>query len=156
MADLESKIRKQIEFYFGDSNFPKDKFLRAQAAQNEQGYVAIATLLTFKKMTSICDDPVKIVAAIKDSDFVDVNQEGTMIKRKSPLPENDTSAQRTIYAKGFVPGTSIEDIGAKFAHIGKVLSVRIRKFADKKPKPSALIEFSTVEEAKKLLLKRSK
>jgi len=105
-------------------------------------------------MTSICDDPVKIVAAIKDSDFVDVNQEGTMIKRKSPLPENDTSSQRTIYAKGFVPGTSIEDIGAKFAHIGKVLSVRIRKFADKKPKPSALIEFSTVEEAKKAVTEK--
>src|SRR5690606_13007699 len=32
-----NKVRKQVEFYFGDSNFPRDKFLRAQAALNEEG-----------------------------------------------------------------------------------------------------------------------
>lgn len=33
----KAQIKKQVEFYFGDSNFPKDKFLRAQAALNEEG-----------------------------------------------------------------------------------------------------------------------
>jgi hypothetical protein len=34
---LQDKVREQVEFYFSDSNFPKDKFLRSQAAQNEEG-----------------------------------------------------------------------------------------------------------------------
>jgi len=151
MADENTQIKKQIEFYFGDSNFPKDKFLRAQAAQNEEGYVSIATLITFSKLKALNVDIAKAIESVKDSESVVVNPEGTMIKRKNPLPENDTSSQRTIYAKGFVPGTSIDDISAKFAHVGKVLSVRIRKFADKSPKPSAFIEFSNPEEAAKAI-----
>lgn len=42
MADnqaLKNSIRKQVEFYFSDSNYPKDKFLRSQAAQNDQGCI---------------------------------------------------------------------------------------------------------------------
>jgi lupus La protein len=37
MADLKEKILKQVEFYFSDSNYPKDKFLRTQAAHDEEG-----------------------------------------------------------------------------------------------------------------------
>ena len=39
MADLKEKIQKQIEFYFSDSNYPRDKFLRSLAAQNEEGCI---------------------------------------------------------------------------------------------------------------------
>lgn len=35
--ELASKVLKQVEFYFSDSNFPKDKFLRAQAALDAEG-----------------------------------------------------------------------------------------------------------------------
>ena len=30
-----AEIKKQIEFYFGDSNFPRDKWLRKKAEQDE-------------------------------------------------------------------------------------------------------------------------
>lgn len=35
--ELAQKIRKQVEFYFNDSNFPKDKFLRGEAEKNPEG-----------------------------------------------------------------------------------------------------------------------
>jgi hypothetical protein len=38
MANL-AEIKKQVEFYFSDSNYPKDKFLRAQAALNDEGCI---------------------------------------------------------------------------------------------------------------------
>ena len=40
MADssgLQAKIKSQVEFYFGDSNFRRDKFLRAKADADPQG-----------------------------------------------------------------------------------------------------------------------
>jgi lupus La protein len=37
--DLDStqaqKLKKQLEFYFSDSNFPRDRFLRSKAAEND-------------------------------------------------------------------------------------------------------------------------
>jgi hypothetical protein len=42
MADRQATldtVRKQVEFYFSDSNYPKDKFLRSQAAQNDEGCI---------------------------------------------------------------------------------------------------------------------
>jgi len=148
MSDLNSKILKQVEFYFSDSNFPRDKFLRAQAALNEEGYVPIATLSTFNRMKELTTDSKVVAAALKTSKVVEVNADGTMLKRKNPLPETDDSNQRTIYAKGLATqGVSIEELANLFSKYGTVLSVRIRKDKAKNPKDSAFIEFSSPEEA---------
>lgn len=37
VADIENKILKQVEFYFGDANLPRDKFLLEKAGENGQG-----------------------------------------------------------------------------------------------------------------------
>lgn len=34
---LDEKIRKQLEFYFGDSNLSRDRFLRQQIDGSEEG-----------------------------------------------------------------------------------------------------------------------
>ena len=36
-SDLENKIIRQVEFYFGDSNIVKDKFLLEEIRKNNQG-----------------------------------------------------------------------------------------------------------------------
>jgi len=149
-TDLDKKILHQVEFYFSDSNFPKDKFLRAQASQNEEGYVPIATVATFKRMKELTPDVKKITEIMRSSSELDVSSDGLMVKRKNPLPELDTSLDRTIYAKGFPSsdGVTIDEIAEVFKPYGKVLSVRIRKTLEKKSKDSAFIEFSSAEEAK--------
>jgi len=38
-SDLAKKIKKQVEFYFSDSNFPKDKFLRAESEKHAEGCI---------------------------------------------------------------------------------------------------------------------
>jgi len=151
MADLESRILKQVEFYFGDSNFAKDKFLRSLAAQTEEGYVLIATLLTFSRLKAICDDVAKITEVLKKSEILQVNAEGTHVKRRSPLPDKDDTLDRSIYTKGWKDGATIEEIEEILSKLGKVNSVRIRKNKDKTPKNSAFVEFSTVDEAKSVL-----
>jgi len=146
--DLLGKVQIQVEFYFSDSNFPRDKFLRAVAAQNEDGYVPIATLATFNRLKTLSQDVAQIALSVKDSQIVEVNSDGTMVKRKQPIPDQDNINERTLYVKGWKEGTSMEEMAETFKTYGKVLSVRIRRMKDKKPKGSSFIEFATSEEAK--------
>ena len=34
-----AKVKKQVEFYFSDSNFPRDKFLRTEASKDPDGCI---------------------------------------------------------------------------------------------------------------------
>lgn len=36
-TELSAKVRKQVEFYFSDSNLPTDKFMQAQIAADPEG-----------------------------------------------------------------------------------------------------------------------
>lgn len=151
---MEDQIRKQVEFYFSDSNYPKDKFLRAQAAQNEEGYIPLDVLSTFQRLKKLTTEKTVIAEALKKSpenQSYELNPEGTMVKRKKPLPEEDITVARSIYSKGWPAGTSIDDIEATLTPFSKVLCVRIRKDLQKKPKNSAFIELSTEEDAKKFV-----
>jgi len=151
MADRQATkdtVRKQVEFYFSDSNYPKDKFLRSQAAQNDGGWVSISIIATFTRMKKISEDVELIKEAVKESTILEVSSDGQNVRRTAPLPETDTSIARTIYAKGFPEaGYTIEDVESVFGKFGKVLSVRIRKMKDGKQKPSAFIEYATPEDA---------
>ena len=43
-------VLRQIEYYFSDSNFPKDKFLMAEVAKSEEGWVDLTTIANFNKV----------------------------------------------------------------------------------------------------------
>lgn len=42
---LENKIIKQVEFYFSDSNLPRDKFLRSLVANHPEGCMFVLNFL---------------------------------------------------------------------------------------------------------------
>ena len=145
-------IKKQVEFYFSDANYRKDTFLRCAAENDAEGFVPISTLLTFNKLKSLTQNESDVAAALKDSTEVVVSEDGSRIRRKDALPENDTSKTRTLYVKGYPiddPDVSIESIQKDFSIFGKVLMVRCRKDPHtKKFKGSCFIEFSSEEEMK--------
>lgn len=148
MADLAG-IKKQVEFYFSDSNYRKDAFLRQSAEADSEGFVPISILLTFNKLKQLTTDVAVVADALKDSDTVVINSTGDKLKRATPLPDVDTSAERTLYVKGYpVDDTevTIESIAAQFSAYGKVNMVKLRKTIEKTFKGSALVEFSTAEE----------
>lgn len=150
---MAAQIKKQVDFYFSDSNFRKDAFLRSAAEKDAEGFIPIDTLLTFNKLKAMTTDAAAVAAAMEGSDIVVVSDCKTKLRRKEPLPMDDNSKQRTLYVKGFPTeeDISIEDIEAKFSDFGKVLMVRIRREnnAEKKFKGSAFIEFSTEAEMQK-------
>lgn len=146
-------IRKQVEFYFSDANYRKDTFLRCAAENDAEGFVPISTLLTFNKLKALTQDEAEVAAALKDSSEVVVSEDGSRIRRKDALPENDTSKSRTLYVKGYPTDdekVTIESIQEDFSIFGKVLMVRCRKDPHtKKFKGSCFIEFSSEEEMTK-------
>jgi lupus La protein len=82
-----AEILKQVEFYFSDANLPRDKFLwtLTQSDPQNQGWVQIKQIASFKRMQRF--QPLEnIVAALRQSkDLLEVNSEGTAVRRKVPL-----------------------------------------------------------------------
>eukprot|EP01123_Difflugia_compressa_P007852 TRINITY_DN2198_c1_g1_i1.p1 TRINITY_DN2198_c1_g1~~TRINITY_DN2198_c1_g1_i1.p1 ORF type:complete len:436 (-),score=128.60 TRINITY_DN2198_c1_g1_i1:49-1356(-) len=156
-SDVAKKLKKQLQFYFSDSNYINDKFLRSKAAEND-GYIPISVFITFNRVKILTVDVGLITAVLKTCEELEVLND--KVKRKSKLPEVDTSLLRSIYAKGFPTDGSanIDTIMEKFASSGlqgSVLSVRLRYLPDKTFKGSGYIEFEKEEDAKKFIAQKT-
>jgi len=95
------KLRKQIEYYFGNFNLPCDRFMNKVIKENKDGWFPAETLLKFRKIKDAEVGLCEIVEACMDSKVVKVNDAQTHIKRKYPLKGSSWINERTIQAKGF-------------------------------------------------------
>lgn len=152
----EKNIREQVEYYFSDANFPRDKFLRGKCEQGEDGFCDIEVLLTFNNLKKLGATVESISTAVCDSDVVVLDDTKKRVKRKHPLPEKSEWKSRTIYAKGWVAGSeepSVQSVKALFSPSGDVSSVRWRRWKDPDEsrhfKGSIFIEFATAEMAER-------
>jgi len=169
----ESKAKsvlRQVEFYFSDSNLPRDKFLRETAEQSDDGLVSLALICSFSRMKShlgldasvkpetVPEETVLAVAEVlRRSPVLRVSEDGKKIGRASELlkPEEiiEQVDSRTVAASPLPYNVKLEDVQSFFAQYAKVNSVRLpRHIANKKHFcGTALVEFSEEEEAKKVL-----
>ncbi|CAG8457486.1 14540_t:CDS:2 [Dentiscutata heterogama] len=150
-------ILEQVEYYFGDKNFPKDKFLNELCSKDPERWVPLAIVRQFRKMQVYKDDALIVEALRESPEILEVDGSGTKIRRKTPIrlpiPEYIKSGPmwKSIYAKGFDTTNqpsqkSIEDF---FKKHGKVVKVTARK-NNEKFKGSYFIQFEKHEEAKKI------
>lgn len=100
--DLEQKIIKQIDYYFGDINLPRDKFLQEKIKEDE-GWVPVEVLLTFKRLASLSEDPAVIAAAVEKSEskLVLVNEDKNKLRRnpEQPVPEQTEERKQELMKK---------------------------------------------------------
>ncbi|KAI9754829.1 MAG: hypothetical protein M1815_005400 [Lichina confinis] len=159
------EIRKQVEFYFSDSNLPADKFLLGQVGGTANNSVKIKLLHSFKRMRRF--QPFEaVVAALKESKMLEVIDDES-VRRKVPLTKEamgttakegkkiieDKTLPRSVYAKGFgdeTPTTQFE-IEAFFAQYGPTNALRLRRTTTGLFKSSVFVEFSN-EEAQQAFL----
>lgn len=164
-------IRKQVEFYFSDSNLPMDKFLFGKVGGSENNPVELDIIRSFKRMRHF--EPLEaIVDALRESKKVKLVDNDTKVQRLEPLPESadngvdgksgnkdhirvfeDKAMPRSVYVKGFgqeAPSTQF-DVEAWFAQYGPTNAIRLRRADDKVFKGSVFAEFETEELAKKFL-----
>jgi len=158
---LEKKIQHQLEFYLGDVNLRKDKFLLEQIKKNDKGYIDIGIFLNFNKIKLLLksvqehQDKLNMLAeAVISSEVLKVNNSRTKIKRKIPFTEHlDQKAEeeidkRTVYIENFPEDINHEMIGKIFSKCGKVLHVSLPKYAESKTfKGFGFVEFSNEDEA---------
>ncbi|KAF5718121.1 hypothetical protein FMUND_5413 [Fusarium mundagurra] len=158
VTDDPEAIRKQVEFYFGDWNFPQDKFMWESCGGSENKPMKVKTIHSFKRMRTF--QPYSaVIAALKDSKFLELSgEEGEeVVKRKTPYqpmnaPKSKVEAA-TVYVKGFgdeAPNTQF-DLESFFAQFGEVKGLKLRRTNEGLFKGSVFVTFADEDEANKFL-----
>lgn len=148
-----SDVVKQVEFWFGDVNLQKDRFLREQIEKTRDGYVDISLLLSFNKMKKLTTDAKLIARALKNSSVVELNLEGTKIRRRLPLGEQPQDVdERTVYVELLPKTVNHSWIERVFGKCGNVVYISIPRYKSTgDPKGFAFVEFETKEQAEKAI-----
>ncbi|KAJ8921033.1 hypothetical protein NQ315_015829 [Exocentrus adspersus] len=160
--DLDQQIIRQIEYYFGDINLPKDKFLQEKIKEDE-GWVPLEVLLTFKRLAALSTDTEVIAAAVEKSEIklVEVSEDRKKLRRnpEKPAPEMDDERRkelmkRTAYAKGFPLDEELNSI-LTFLEAYGIESCTRRSSKDHKFKGSCFIIFKDVDKCKEFIEKET-
>ncbi|KAK8523381.1 hypothetical protein V6N13_113323 [Hibiscus sabdariffa] len=168
--DTAKAVLRQVEFYFSDSNIPKDDFLKKKIKESEDGLVSLALICSFSKMRGhlglmelknpedVPQDTLEAVAeTLRTSSSLKLSEDGKKVGRSTELLEPEELIEqldsRTIAASPFEFTVKREDLEAFFNQYAKVNSVRLpRNVANKKYFcGTALIEFSDEGDAEKVL-----
>lgn len=162
---LDDRIIRQMEYYFGDINYPRDKFLQGEVKKDD-GWVPMETMLLFKRLAKLTTDVKVIVEAVKKSPnkLIEFSEDGTKVRRSpdKPLPElcenfRKTLVAKSIYCKGFpTSDITLDDILDYFEQYGPLDNLIMRNYLDKaekkwKFKGSVYAIFPTVEKAAEFL-----
>lgn len=164
VSKIERNIIDQIEYYFGDANLFRDKFLQSEILKND-GWIPLSTMLTFKRLAALSSDPKVIVDALDKSNegLVEINADRQSIRRhpERPVPEKNEETRkevisRTAYVKGFPLNSEMPELIEFFKAYPKVTNIVIRKYLDKptktyKSKGSVFVTFSTRDQCSTFL-----
>merc|ERR1712029_234752 len=160
MSELDKSINKQVTYYFGDFNLPRDKFLLEKVKSNEDGWIEIDVMLKFQRLNKLSSDGDVILNALKKSgdNLIEVDLENKKIRRnpEMPLPESEddeTKKLKTVYVKGFEKtNTTLGDLLGFFGKYDNVIHVNRRTWVDRKDdsrnfKGSVFVTFKDKESA---------
>ncbi|XP_052657361.1 la-related protein 6-like [Harpia harpyja] len=172
---LVRRIVSQVEYYLSDENLAKDAFLLKHVQKNKMGFVSIKLLTSFKKVKYLTRDWRLTLYALQFSELLEVNEEGTKVRRRVPIPESLLSIppSKLLLAWELLPPEQdvllplqknfLETITRMFSPFGAIASIRIlrpgrklpsdvRKYTSRFPellsKCCALVEYESLESAR--------
>ncbi|KAF2594531.1 hypothetical protein F2Q70_00044311 [Brassica cretica] len=99
--ETAKKLVTQVEFYFSDSNLPRDGFLRKEVSKSKDGLVSLPLVCSFSRMRNLLglgntkreDIPERIVEEVANllraSEFLKVSDNGQRIGRGTKLCKLD-------------------------------------------------------------------
>ncbi|KAL0970357.1 hypothetical protein UPYG_G00240910 [Umbra pygmaea] len=148
---LLANVKKQVEFWFGDVSLQKDRFLRQLIDESQDGYVDISVLTTFNRMKNLTTDCKLIARALINSSVVEVNLEGTQVRRLKPIGEHPKDVDnRTVYVELLPRNVTHHWLKRVFTKCGNVVYISVPRYKTTgHSKGFAFIEFETEEEAQK-------
>ncbi|XP_010473016.1 PREDICTED: la protein 2-like isoform X2 [Camelina sativa] len=164
------KLLTQVEFYFSDSNLPRDDFLNREVTKSKDGLVSLRLVCSFSRMRNLLglgnnikreDIPLRILedvaTLLRTSHFLKVSNNGLRIGRGTKLtkPEEvlEQVHRRTLAASPFEYSIKMDDVASFFSQYAKVNSVRLpHHIADKRHFcGTALVEFSSEQDTEFIL-----
>ncbi|XP_049606772.1 uncharacterized protein [Syngnathus scovelli] len=153
VKQLLCEVKKQVEFWFGDVNLHKDRFLRKLIDESDDGYVDLSVVASFNRMKKLTSDTKLIARALKNSSVLEVNLEGDKVKRQLPIgdvpPDVDS---RTVYVELLPKDVTHSWIEKVFSKCGTVVYASIPRYkTTNDPKGFALVEFENPEQAQKVI-----
>uniref|UniRef100_A0AAQ5Z7F8 La-related protein 7 n=1 Tax=Amphiprion ocellaris TaxID=80972 RepID=A0AAQ5Z7F8_AMPOC len=153
VKQLLGDVKKQVEFWFGDVNLHKDRFLKKLIDESDDGYVDISVLASFNRMKKLTTDTKLIARALKNSSLVEVNLEGNKVRRQLPVGDipNDVDS-RTVYVELLPKDVTHGWIERVFTKCGNVVYVSIPRYKSSgDSKGFAFVEFEKGEQARKAI-----
>ncbi|XP_067275267.1 la-related protein 6a [Pseudorasbora parva] len=84
--ELIQKLVAQIEYYLSDENLEHDAFLLKHVRRNKLGFVSVKLLTSFKKVKHLTRDWRTTAYALRQSDILELNDEGRKVRRRSTVP----------------------------------------------------------------------
>nr|XP_040037668.1 la-related protein 7 isoform X1 [Gasterosteus aculeatus aculeatus]XP_040037669.1 la-related protein 7 isoform X1 [Gasterosteus aculeatus aculeatus] len=153
VKQLLGDVRRQVDFWFGDVNLHKDRFMKRLIEESDDGYVDLSVLASFNRMKKLTCDTKLIARALKNSSVVEVNLEGDKVRRQLPIGDvpNDVDG-RTVYVELLPKDVTHSWIEKVFTKCGNVVYVSIPRYKTSgDPKGFAFIEFEKGEHAQKAI-----
>lgn len=145
---IKAQLQEQVEFYFGNANLQKDRFMKQEISKHPDGFVAISLIASFNRMKQITDDIGLVVKAMKMSSMLEVSEDDTMVRRVTPVPEPRNVDAETIYIERLPPYADHDWLKEIFSKYGKVVYISIPRFKHTGDvKGFAFVEFETAKEA---------
>ncbi|KAH8327444.1 la-related protein 7 [Drosophila kikkawai] len=137
---LFNSIRSQMEFYFGDANLSKDRFLRRYVDQDP--YVPLEVFLTFNKIKTLTQDAQQIAKSLSNSQLLELDESGLKVKRKTKLPKQRDVNDKTLYVEALPANATHDWLKEVFSRYGPVAYVSLPHYpGTKRIKEFAFIEF---------------
>eukprot|EP00658_Telonema_sp_P-2_P007392 TRINITY_DN12756_c0_g1_i3.p1 TRINITY_DN12756_c0_g1~~TRINITY_DN12756_c0_g1_i3.p1 ORF type:complete len:357 (+),score=146.78 TRINITY_DN12756_c0_g1_i3:99-1169(+) len=106
-------IQTQVEYYFSDANLKKDHFFQTQIGKHPEGFIAMELLLKCNKLKMLTQDAAVVAEALKSSSLVEVNADGTMVRKVGEVPPLDPEvAARQSKRNKTEPAVDAEELKA--------------------------------------------
>jgi La domain len=103
----DSDIRTQVEYYLSDGNLTRDQFFNSKLREDPNGYVDLQCILNCNKIKSMAITKDAIVAAVKDSTEVELDESASRIRRKGNKPVPECTAKSVQKKLKIEPAVSI-------------------------------------------------
>lgn len=161
--ELTQRIVSQVEFYFSDASILRDAFLLKHVRRNREGYVSIKLMASYRKVRSLSKDWQVVREALRSSNLLEVNAEGTKVRRRDPVPDNDeTAPSRTVVVYPLEDCVGAENMAEMFSRCGRISLLRMlrpgglvppsaKRFLQRHPeagaRSAAIVEFESHEAA---------
>jgi len=139
-SDVEKRIIRQVEHYFGDYNLPKDKWMLGKMKECVDGWFDMEMMMTFPRLLKLTKDPCVVLTALSKSpkDLLQIENWGHgrgRVRRNPdyPIPEINEARrismqERTLFVWGFdKTATSLDDLIEYFENnFRNVVNIRQR------------------------------